>query len=130
MTPESITVSLEWAKKLKEVGYPQGECTFWWQNSYCPIENAYVDNVVPFETRKNEFGVKYIAAPTAEQILRRLPCVPSDFPLTIARYSTGGYYIDYSPENSDKQQVIEADTLANAAAAMYCYLAENNLLPS
>ena len=59
-TPASFTVSLDWAKKLKDAGWPQDDALFWWHH--------WFDG----EDRKTELqpsGVSlttFAAAPTAE----------------------------------------------------------------
>lgn len=145
-TPESITVSLEMAKKLKASGWPQKDyflcscCCFaqvefiepepdtgWWRCSECWLEDDG------------------ISCPTADEILRRLPgiiltmespCVLEAhfYPTLAPPHVTVGYMAAGLNETGwrtwkGKMLCEEADTLANAAAAMTCYLADNNLLP-
>lgn len=149
--PDDITVSLEMARKLKEAGWPQydnGAAGFFW---------LYPHYIVPFfddeyHPKERDWSLKYwesgmphhkcieidhpgfLRAPSAEEILRRLPrrlafdgelegkwiCVNSDA-------DRKGWKIGYL--DCRQVPVIEDDTLANAAAAMWCYLAENGLLP-
>lgn len=116
MTPESIVVSLEWAKKLKEAGWSQdigedGE----------PDHQEYID------------------APTAEEIMRRLPAYFEQEGMRFwlimqkddhddswtACYSCGTCMI----MKGVGPMRIESVGMSNTAAKMYCYLAENNLLP-
>ena len=138
--PESITVSLDWAKKLKEAGWPQtGQCFYWIAHKgkgmaavafYKHVQNGrYGKSVV--------FG----AAPTAEEILRRLPeaiylgperealylsVMPDDYKWIVL------YSPEYDQRRCDKENFWKRDreSLANASAAMYCYLAEKKLLPA
>lgn len=132
-----ITVSLDMAKKLKEAGWPHLDTVHYW----CHLDGVYVAIALQ-HPRENE-----IAAPTAEEILWRLPEeIPydavgtlkgSDFWLEIAKSRFWGntpWEIRYR-ENAgmtfwDCPEPIRADTLANAVAAMYCYLADQKLLPT
>ncbi len=129
MTPESITVSLEWAKKLKEAGWPQDEQT------------------VNHWRRKGEiysvggFTTWCLAAPTAEEILRRLPdYIGTEYVLVTVRDHPENKWsvnyirisekgVNYHPDHEFRARPCDGDSLANAAAAMWCYLAENKLLP-
>lgn len=74
----------------------------------------------------------------AEEILRRLPdAIPGEktrVPLLISfrAWSSKGFNIRYAHglQLGDEQAcVVSGDSLANAAAAMWIYLKENNLLP-
>lgn len=114
MTPESIVVSLDYAKRLKEAGWPQyrGEVFGWFEDasgdwSVCVVESFPEDD--------------HIAAPTAEEILRRLPSAVISF----LPFEKSPWMVMVNEAGHD---VCET-TLANAAAACYCYLAENKLLP-
>ena len=147
--PKDITVSQDWAKKLHEVGweapcyghYRKGFGGEWFFHSFSD-EPEHLDDG------------QWIPAPTAEEILRRLPesiLMKSDFPnmrndsrnptvyqglrIGFTAPNRGSiksrlcirYQSDYEPACAG--EVIIEDTLANAAAAMWCYLKENNLLP-
>lgn len=103
MNPESITVSLEWATKLKEAGW---------------------DDVCYFRQEEHEGpGLEF---PTAEEILRRLPDSPRPHsPMHIFRMIDGTWQIVYD----NTEDFVIADTLANAAAQMWIYLKTNHLLP-
>lgn len=132
----SITVSLEWAKKLRDAGWNQ-EVLFYWS-----IDSRSGNDVVRRRREKgNNKPLDPIAAPTAEEILRVLP---SEAPhpdiehtayfLEIVRVErpTENWQVQYRERESwrlwDSPEPHSADSLANAAAAMYVYLAENNLL--
>lgn len=131
--PDLFTVSLEWAKRLKEVGWPQYEASLYtwvqkgkddedWSESFLELSSICWRMV-----RVDTFHPKYLcAAPTDEEILRRLP--PSinaeDRFWALHCYTANErWFVDYVEHYTQ-----QADTLANAAAAMYCYLAENSLL--
>lgn len=124
--PESIVTSLDWSRKLKEAGWPQYNAMFWW----CPYmgESAYSgDAAIRYRLKsENTFGshdwckqAGSAAAPTAEEILREA-----------ARRR--GERVQQLLDNYNLQFFLaqQDDHLANAAAAMWVYLKENNLLHS
>lgn len=147
-TTESIVPSLEMCKKLKEAGWPQDDAVWYW------VGHMLNDKMQPtswtlWPREKEEYREQWKphihAAPTAEEILRRLPDeIPinaglkgSDYWIEIAKSSHWGstpWEIRYRENGTlllwDNPEPIRAATLANAAAAMYCYLAEQKLLPS
>ncbi len=127
-TPESITVSLDMARKLKNAGWLQSESHFifihsdadtklWsrWNTGGEP-RGGYIDGSMSW------------AAPTAEEILRRLPAEVDDESLYVSSQRYNGLWVVYYGVHGERHQHLD-DTLANAAAAMYCYLAEQKLLP-
>ena len=124
-TPESIVTSLDWSEKLKDAGFPQAT-QMWW--AYDP-NHEFVDGFSVYLSRPERLSE--IAAPTAEEILRRLPDELSGHVLCTCRSGKTwaiGYATD-DPEWMEDAYFDTVDTLANAAAAMYCYLAEQKLLP-
>lgn len=165
MTPESITVSLEMAKALKEAGWeqdiyvkekPQSQYVYMQDD----LHLIHVDNDTDWilgndyqsgSRELEEYG--YCTAPTAEEILRELPD-PVKFPDNYEgsiRFNEGYLLIEHDNEDwsaqyyhcvyggfkatvqrKDKEEwvVKNADTLANAAAQMWVYLKEHNLLPT
>lgn len=139
--PESIVVSLEMAKRLKEAGFPQDEeMEFWWmfEEAEDPDDQwaCLGQDSDYFFNRKTDF-----AAPTAEEILRRLPAEFKEEPkwkdgigetwkLGMYKLRESFWWVGYGyPDMLRTKHTETAKTLANAAAAMYCYLAENSLLP-
>lgn len=131
--PESICVSLEWAKKLKEASWPQDSLWFW-VHHYIPNENRGMTWEI-FERDEDDRVNEHCAAPTAEEILRRLPSkiekAKAVSVLEIQSLHTGGFAVYYANVHDKEISIRPCDgSLANAAAAMYCYLSENNLLPS
>jgi len=125
----NITVSLEMAKKLKEAGWKKETELKWYINRLFPAHLRFRNEV------QREIDDTFLAyAPTAEEILRELP----DHLLKngIKRRIT----IDISDNRVDKNKygifygsggelyTVYGDTLANAAAQMYCHLSTNNLL--
>ncbi len=83
MTPESIVTSLEWSKKLKEAGYSQArETHFWWVYNRLSTQGFPPHDHDYYMTCFHRVGIgqasigdpeyPVFAAPTAEEILRRL----------------------------------------------------------
>lgn len=132
-TPESIVVSLDWAKKLKEAGWLQNETMFLLEADGL---NAKLIRSAEGATRATS-PFSYFSAPTAEEILRRLPkiCVIQKERVELCCHwsitrQPGVFYHTFDGGHAS-EEIVECceETLANAAAAMYCYLDSNNLLP-
>lgn len=137
----AITVSLEWAKKLKEAGLEQGITIGNWR----PSTNDFYRKQQQYEihfTSGSYRNEKSFDAPTAEEILRRLPEAIKypvrnaiEYELFIRPFDDldeRHWEVIYAKDidNVDNTPLHETTgTLANAAAAMYCYLADNKLLP-
>jgi len=157
MTPESITVSLDLAKQLRDAGYPQG-----FSGVFAPQTVERIDQILPANQLDGSYfywmdvrsdytkgepspQVESIycnypmiaAAPTAEEILRKLPEVLYLGEERVAVYlnalpDDNKWIVSYSEErNCDVPDFWKRDkeSLANAAAAMYLYLFSHNLLP-
>jgi len=116
-----ITVSLEMAKKLEEAGWEQKSCHFVWVGEQIVgIQSAHYT------------GSSGYSAPTAEEVLRELPATlewknDSD---KIARIHfemyPDSFQVGYSPQwEKEWFRPKSADTLANAAAAMWIHLKDN-----
>lgn len=144
-TPESIVVSLEWAKKLKDAGWPQGNYAedvrshFYWYNTIDGLNNW---KIISLEDIRGLISKFEIAAPTAEELLRRLPEYFDDAEMRDGIYKRfwlvaqkdGNWTVCYSDGHCQIKKGIgpmriTGDTLANAAASMWIFLKENNLLP-
>ncbi len=128
-SPESIVVSLEWAKKLKKAGWPQAG-GFYYRIYIKDIGHRLHYGCVYHILRKK---FDEIAAPTAAELLQQLPV---DVMIDGKEYRIE--MLKRHGEKSDKYYVnlryyrecIEfiADSLADAAAACFCYLAGHKLL--
>ena len=143
-TPESITVDLEHAKMLKEAGWTQDEALLWWASKMHP--DPYDESIVwELSNDSNPIGVHdwckqagTFAAPTAQEILRRLPTGMSsqrgDYLLTCDIGGLRIWNVTYLDEDGrcffheDEEVLTEDPSLANAASEMWCYLKKNNLL--
>ena len=151
-----ITVSLEWAKKLRDAGFSQG-----FSGVFAPSSVETLEQIMP--TKMNDIYFYWMdvrkdytkgepcpqvesvycnylmiaAAPTCEEILRDLPSWliqqgRSSF-LRIVPEQDGhgidGWKLIYEPSDDPEKAIWQdEDTLANAAAAMWIYLKENKLL--
>lgn len=134
MTPESIVVSLEHAKALKKAGWPQAAGMIVW-HIHQP-ERKTDEESFSFHWRSSlnlENLWDWFAAPTAEEILRRLPHAKKDSEdqrierdLHTLKETDGSWTVFFVGDDS---QVFNDPSLANAAAAMFVFLKENNLLP-
>lgn len=127
--PESIVTSLEWAKKLKSAGYPQGESRDTWSTTESGSNSSLHERVKPGHPN---YGSPYYCeydAPYAEEILRRLPphLLTELFTLMVLPSGEGRLWaVDY--EGTPHGKIDES--IANAAAAMWVFLKEHNLLPN
>lgn len=133
--PSAITVSLEWAKRLKEAGWPQEESLSWhwtyrasggygglkhgrfWRNKYLARGEAHKDCYPAF------------AAPTAEEILRELPDNMVEVNDKWYLLNIAHRYCSLTDEDDEPLVEFSGDTLVDSLAAMYCYLANHSLLP-
>ena len=155
-TPKSITVSLEWAKRLQDAGWHQGWTGVGTINSFTDKPESMKTDIMGtyfkwFDVRSDYSKGEIIPqvesiycnypmiadAPTAEEILQKLPRrlihegEPEGKWLCINSHpDQKGWRIAYlQGQYSAWRNVIEEKSLAKAAAAMWCYLKENNLLP-
>jgi len=130
--PDDITVSLEMARKLKEVGWPMSysDIFAWWEDSE---GNAKVERTSNLALTATSNGLCF-PAPSAEEILRRLPgnlkLVGYDAYLQFMILPGTKWLLTYMGKTEPTgQTMMKHDTLANAAAACWIYLANNGLLP-
>ena len=152
LTPESLVVSLDLARQLKEAGWEQEESIFWlfWSDTHDEgwIEYGSIHSFDSGAKSMYKRGAVF-AAPTAEEILRRLPKhlnafgqhgrLTVQFGLSQSQWQPCVGYIHHKSNNwifqGDNYQdgmmyFVDTDSLANAAAQMWLYLKKNNLLPS
>lgn len=117
------TVSLQLAQELRKAGFPQ-ETEFWWK--VWPISGAAHIEFGGKEYWK-ETGWDIWAAPTAEEILERLPIQlkTKEF-LSIQKFNT--YWVGYGVGTKIYKH-FDSESLAEAAGKMYLYLSKEGLLP-
>jgi len=127
-TLEPIVTSLHWSKELQKAGWPQ-ESYFSWYNagSGTYILGDQVDVLslavrVGYQSTTAIQPFDQFAAPTAEEILWRLP-----LDVVIHRNSEQHFILTIKVDG--RTDAFVDVSLANAAAAMYCYLSNNKLLP-
>jgi hypothetical protein len=125
------TTSLELSKQLKEAGFPQ-ESTF----QYSTWTNKRGDQVrLAIVGVQTDVFATY-AAPTAEEILERLPefIEGETYFVRLKTYpytwkGVKGWHVVYADLAHQSMFVEESnDSLAEAAGKMWLYLKENNLL--
>lgn len=138
------TVSLDTAKKLKEVGFKQNSALYWfafghgvreWQITDRILDNKSIKGWRNFENNNRE-TVMY-AAPTSDEILEELPCnIKKErriYWLKIKKDKEGFliYYVDdYGGDEMDELAVFQEVILCESLAAMWLYLKQQGLLPT
>jgi len=135
-----ITVSLETAKSLRDAGWKQDNADFDWViSSQSYGGESYGEEVLRARKissgRPRKHSTLPTSAPTAEQILRELPQTMDGYRLTIYPiWDVGAWCVTYLAPDHTPHEALEIDyvdkSLANAAAEMWIYLKENNLLPN
>lgn len=132
---ESITVSLEMAKKLKEAGWEQKDCSHYWTDKEICV-SEFQANVSDTKL----IGLAETAAPTAEEVLRELePSIEVGGERLYLLISDDRDWI--GDESWDicysKDRLLGGDVwvrhkqgFAGACAKMWIHLKENNLLPT
>ncbi len=136
MKLEEICVDLEWAKKLKDVGFPQ-DSLCWYVYSDHPSINSHGKYSLVSHTPSDE--MLDISAPTAEKILKELP----KFIITdnikyrfFVEYNAGldATYCGYRCMEKDNMfmplydRIVENSHLCLPFADIYCFLKEEGLL--
>lgn len=123
----NITVSLDYAKKLRDAG--------WIEETYFVYFNERLRPKYETQGIMLTKVPSIIPAPTAEEILRELPEM---YQSLIIGKANGKWRLMPFDAVSNKDSKIgnirmdkfDEDTLANAAAAMWIHLKENDLLPN
>src|SRR5260221_9303906 len=110
------TVSLELAKQLKEAGYPQDSYFWYSQRNYSKQS--------PIDLRNKKGYADNWSAPTADEILYRLPgniyTSKEGLGFRVQQGVTGDATSRYA-------HCIQNKSLADAAAKIWLYLKKNNL---
>ena len=130
MELEKQVVSLELAKKLKEVGYPQ-EGLFIWKLLKRSVDNPEIkyriflaDHVFSIENGSE------VIAPTVAELGEALPKTINKNHLTTCSRSDKGYFVTYGDiiKPEDNQIITEAETEADARALMLLKLYKEGLI--
>ena len=128
MTLEQICVTKEWAEKLKEAGYPQESLHWWGGIGNMGIWCDHVKDDLPAEEKR----FTWIAAPTASEILEKLPTMVEhrecNLFLGIWKRISGECAVRYKPNFDRMFLPVQFGSLPNALAKMYCYLVQENLI--
>lgn len=115
-------VSLETAKKLKEAGFPQ---------PLIPTFYYHYDRLM-YNSNQYEFEVSeklWVAAPTADEILEKLPHAVNDGSfLHIRKDENGKYAVLYTILADTYHGFSWYENLSEAAAQMYEYLKKEGLI--
>jgi len=128
MKLEQQVVSLELAKKLKELGVKQ-ESYFYWNTDFPKVVDRTRIVTAPIN-----FGNRYISAFTVAELGEMLPFAIETkgliWQLDMMKESDGKYYCIYLNKMSGAwlEAFIGQDTEADARAKMMVYLLENNLV--
>lgn len=133
-----MTTSLELSKALKEAGW-KNEVEFYWYGDDLYFRNEMKDFCETCEARTLGMYIterKRFTAPTAEEILEKLPKeIVNHFGdnerqgLMIGREEYGWTVYYNHCSNLSRCMDVEAETLADACAKMWLYLKSHNLLP-
>ena len=130
--PQNITVSLEWARALRDKGYPQDESVFVWVQYMAP---EYEEWEVWLRTQLEDepsVPVELLAAPTSAEIELPSALRRTSTWLTIQHQWNGKWYVEYIPDDGEPGAPTYgpffADTMQDAMAAMWCHLRDNKLI--
>ena len=131
MTLEQICVNKEWAEKLKEAGFPQKDSYFYWSTVNKPnivLKDKYQHPISQALTINPHWLDEIIAAPTASEILEKLPS-SIDIGHFLIRKHSWGYSINIiehmSLESNHEEQ---GKSLANALTKMLIWLVKNEYI--
>jgi len=124
MTSQHCT-SLELSKRLKEVGYPQDDSMFYWQDcrQWRDKKGGGLEEVEPV-ARLREWGElkegDFYSAPLASELGE----VMKDVDIAMPKYWAGNWEF----EDTSTEKFILSDTESDARAKMLLYLAEQGII--
>lgn len=145
MKQEQQVVSLDLAKRLKELGVKQ-ESLFWWYPNYVNIDMAIDAGDRSLEGQIHGWDITYLAgemttespdlisAFTVAELGELLPSFIDDEAgmhhyLEFEKYNDGLWHYYYGPVKPMETETNNpSDTEADARAKMLCYLLENKLI--
>jgi len=122
------TVSLETAKALRNAGFKK-ECDFTWEFRH-PIKADDGDGWELFHRSRflnlaNRYGV---FSPTTDELLEELPKELKGNDLAIRFNGTIGWEIGYENKYFQYEEYVNSQSLCEAVAQMYLFLAKEGLL--
>ena len=120
--PPSITVDIKMARKLEKAGWDKRCFSYW-----VPYLKGYA---LAYDFEENALPDENYCAPTASEILDGLPIVLRKKNLCCSKSVPDIRGNPFWQVSYDWEAVFGSDTLANAAAELWIYLKENDLLPS
>ena len=123
MTLDKQVVSLELAKKMKELGFHQ-ESLFWWvrQGEHFAMSDKQEAGIAKITNEKPPYDFPYESLGSAYTVAELGEMLPDATSLTRRAVDGSWRYPGITGESK------YADTEANARAKMLIYLAENNLI--
>lgn len=142
--PESIVVSLEWAKKLKEAGWSGNSHWLWAYHCFdLPADSEFQKPFLCGREHEDHYHqYKFYLAPTWSDIWFSLPsdllmnarvvdiALDAEF---LDQWNPAIFkmekYAEFQSRRAEKWEP-KQKTPHDDVAAMYCYLAENKLLPT
>lgn len=130
---ESLVTSLEMSIKLRDAGFEQSNAHYYWHKKLGGQWGLLTAEQAA-RCKNLRWVQEFIAAFLCEEILRRLPgnlgLVGFEAYLQFTMLSGNRWMLQYMGRKEPPEQpTIVEPSLANAAAAMYCYLAKQKLLP-
>lgn len=126
----SIVASREFCQQFRKAGWPQEDQLFYWFKA----GEEWALKPAGLLSREDAAKRTTCAAPTCEEILRRLPSQIQGtdgqwYYLQVSRGETW-FNVIYFRDSTHQIGLFSDLSLANAAAAMLVFLNERNLLPS
>lgn len=136
MQLEKQVVSLELAKRLKELNCPQESLFYWSDSDIYTDEKVWCVNYRAKVTKRNGEPLEWYSAYTVAELGEMLPQIEIEgvtyVPLSYQFAGKDGYECDLLTLNLTKKPEIYTSTIgtteADARAKMLIYLIENNLI--
>jgi len=125
MKLENQVVSLELAKKLKELDFKQESLYYWAEDENFIVTKDKIENSQDW--RDNYFIPAYTGAEFDEILPDILSRFCKDYYLSSYRYE-GVSYCKYEDERGEDNIIKKSDTKVNAKAKMAIYLKENKII--
>lgn len=122
-TLQDITVSLDLAKELKKLGFPQDTYFYWSKNM--DLKNWKIENRQFYKIDKRSD----MSAPTTEELLEWLPDIVRGRNAWIMGRYKEHFIIKYTNKDNELDSIQTTGIgLANCLAEMVIYLAKNKII--